>query len=130
VKLKLDENIGARGVDFLTSAGHDVMTVRDQNLGGATDDTLFEACSREGRILITLDHDFGNVVRFPPETSPGIVILEIGPRATMSSILARLKKFLALTQTLPVPGSLWIVEPGRVRIRLRDQHDQTGPHGT
>jgi hypothetical protein len=43
VKIKLDENIGRRGVDLLRLAGHDVMTVRDQNLQGARDETLFPA---------------------------------------------------------------------------------------
>jgi hypothetical protein len=28
MKLKLDENIGRRGIELLTSAGHDVTTVR------------------------------------------------------------------------------------------------------
>jgi len=37
VRLKLDENIGHRGLEVLINAGHDVMTVRDQGLQGATD---------------------------------------------------------------------------------------------
>jgi hypothetical protein len=34
MKIKLDENIGRRGLELLRLAGHDVMTVRDQNLQG------------------------------------------------------------------------------------------------
>jgi len=64
VKLKLDENIGFRGLELLQAAGHDVMTVRQQGLGGATDESLFATCADEGRMLITLDHDFGQVTRF------------------------------------------------------------------
>jgi predicted nuclease of predicted toxin-antitoxin system len=76
MKIKFDENIGSRGVALLKSAGHDVMTVRDQNLQGAKDEVLFEVCVEEQRVLITLDHDFGQVLRFPPAQSAGIVILE------------------------------------------------------
>jgi predicted nuclease of predicted toxin-antitoxin system len=76
VKFKLDENIGHHGLELLSAAGHDVMTVRDQGLGGATDEKLFAICASEGRALITLDHDFGQVTRFPPRTSAGIVVLE------------------------------------------------------
>jgi predicted nuclease of predicted toxin-antitoxin system len=76
LKIKLDENIGRRGLEFLRAAGHDVMTVRDQDLGGAADEALFEACVSEGRTLVTLDHDFGQVTRFSPERSAGIVVLE------------------------------------------------------
>jgi predicted nuclease of predicted toxin-antitoxin system len=96
------------------------MTVRDQGLGGARDEKLFEICASEGRALITLDHDFGHVTRFPPETSSGIVVLETGPRVSVPSILDRLNDFLAVLEKHSVAGSLWIVEPGRVRIHLRN----------
>ena len=51
MKIKLDENIGRRGVELLRLAGHDVMTVRDQNLQGARDGTLFDVCGVEDRDL-------------------------------------------------------------------------------
>jgi predicted nuclease of predicted toxin-antitoxin system len=119
LKIKLDENVGRRGLELLKAAGHDVMTVREQNLGGSTDEALFDVCASEGRTLVTLDHDFGQVTRFPPERSAGVVVLEVGPRASLSSILARLREFLAVSRDHSVIGPLWIVEPGRVRIHLR-----------
>jgi predicted nuclease of predicted toxin-antitoxin system len=120
VKLKLDENIGRRGLELLKGSGHNVMTVHEQSLGGAADEELFEVCATEGRALITLDKDFGQVLRFPPERSAGIIVLEIGPRAGPQGILDRLRDFLAVLETRSVAGELWIVEPGRVRIHLRD----------
>ncbi len=118
MKIKLDENIGRRGIELLKGAGHDVMTVWDQNLHGVNDETLFEICSAEKRVLITLDHDFGQVLRFPPERSAGIAILEVGRRATIQGIVGRLREFLVLAERHSVAGELWIVEPGRVRIHL------------
>lgn len=123
MKFKLDENIGRRGLDLLQAAGHDVVTVRDQGLGGATDERLFQVCAGEGRALITLDHDFGQVTRFPPEQSAGVVVLEVGPRASVPAILGRLRDFLAVLETRSVADSLWIIEPGRVRIHLSDQDE-------
>ena len=96
MKFKLDENIGRRGLELLKAAGHDVTTVWDQGLHGVTDVKLFETCSAEGRALVTLDRDFGQVPRFPPERSAGIVILEAGPRTTLRGILDRLEDFLAV----------------------------------
>jgi predicted nuclease of predicted toxin-antitoxin system len=121
VKLKLDENIGHRGLEFLKTSSHDVMTVWDQNLHGVSDERLFEVCAAEGRALVTLDRDFGQVLRFPPEKCAGIIILDVGPRATVQGIVDRLRDFLAVLEATPVAGALWIVEPGRVRIHLRDR---------
>ena len=121
MRLKLDENIGRRGLELLKASGHDVMTVWDQGLRGVTDEELFEVCAAEGRALITLDRDFGQVTRFPPERSAGIVVLDVGPRTTLQEIIGRLQDFLAILENQSVAGALWIVEPGRVRVHLRDE---------
>jgi len=106
VNIKLDENIGSRGSTLLAERGHDVATVRDQGLSGSPDETVFQVCAAEG-------------LRFPPEESAGIVILDLGPRASPQRLLDRLMDFLAVAEEQDVRGSLWIVEPGRVRIHLR-----------
>ncbi|CAA6605636.1 conserved hypothetical protein [Rhodospirillaceae bacterium LM-1] len=116
MKIKLDENIGRRGLSLLKEAGHDVMTVVEQMLGGASDVKLFNVCAEEERVLVTLDHDFGQVLRFPPKQSAGLVILEPGEPVTPQSLLNRLRDFLALAETQSPVGALWIVEPGRVRV--------------
>jgi predicted nuclease of predicted toxin-antitoxin system len=119
VRIKIDENIGAVGIRFLRESGHDVATVYDQGLSGCTDDHLFEVCVAETRTLITLDRDFGHVTRFPPEQAADIVILELGGSASLQLLRDRLNDFLAIAHSRPVSGELWIVEPGRVRVRLK-----------
>jgi hypothetical protein len=79
---------------------------------------LFDISAREGLVLITLDRDLGQVLRFPPEKSAGIVIIELGPRAGHRSLLDRTREFLAMLGTHSPERALWIVEPGRVRIHL------------
>ena len=120
MRFKLDENLGRRGQELLRAAGHDVATVWDQGLRGVADGDLFELCAREQRALITLDRDFGQVTRFPPEKGAGIIVLDVKPRTTLDGIIGRLRDFLAVLKTRSVVGALWIVEPGRVRIHLRD----------
>lgn len=118
MKIKVDENIGQSGIELLRQHGHDVMGVHQQGLGGKADDMVFGVCLAEGRTLVTMDRDFGQTPRFPPEQSAGIVVLDLGGPASLPRLYARLRDFLALTATRPVNGELWIVEPGRVRVHL------------
>jgi predicted nuclease of predicted toxin-antitoxin system len=119
MKCKLDENLGDIGRDVLTASGHDVSTVVMQELSGSVDVALYEACRREGRVLITLDRDFGEVLRFAPEGTAGIAILDCRGRLSPTNILARIKELATLLKTEAIDGRLWIVEPGRVRIHER-----------
>jgi len=69
MKFKFDENFDVRLVPLLAEGGHDVDTVRAEKLSGSPDETIYETCRRAGRTLITLDLDFANPFRFPPEGS-------------------------------------------------------------
>lgn len=51
MKFKLDENLGRHSEKVLAAAGHDVSTVRQQNLQGVADEELIERCRTEGRCL-------------------------------------------------------------------------------
>ena len=123
MRFKLDENLSRRAADLIRAAGHDAVTVVSQGLRGAADETLFEVCTAESRALVTLDRDFGQVLRYPPAASAGIVVLEIGPRATNAALLDRVRELLTVLRTRSPSGALWIVEPGRVRIHLPARDD-------
>jgi predicted nuclease of predicted toxin-antitoxin system len=118
MKLKLDENLSHSVAELCRTAGHDVATVRDQGLHGAPDEQVFEISAREGRVLVTLDRDLGQVLRFPPEKSAGIVVIEVGPRASHRGLLDRTRELLRMFETRSPERALWIVEPGRLRIHL------------
>jgi predicted nuclease of predicted toxin-antitoxin system len=116
MKFKLDENLGLLGKALLEAEGHDVMTVAEQRLSGAADGRIYDVCRDEGRVLITLDHDFAQTIRFLPKATRGIVAIECKGRLSSSMIFARLREFITVLQTRPITSELWIVEPGRIRI--------------
>ena len=119
MKVKLDENLGLLGKSLLEADGHDVMTVAEQRLIGAQDEHIYEVCKEESRVLVTLEHDFGQTIRFPPEATAGIVVIECKGRVSPSMILARMDEIDRFLRTTPIDRELWIVEPGRVRIHER-----------
>jgi hypothetical protein len=119
VKFELDENIGRKAEQLQRDVGYDVSTLRLQSLNGTTDESLFEVCIAEQRALVTLDQDFGQVLRFPPGHSSGIVILEVAPRAGARAVESRIPDLIALLSGRELRAELWIIEPGRVRIHQR-----------
>lgn len=63
MKLKLDENIGRKAHQVLVDLGYDVHTVHDEGLRGAADKGVLSAAFSEGRVLVTQDRDFIELVR-------------------------------------------------------------------
>jgi predicted nuclease of predicted toxin-antitoxin system len=114
MKLKLDENFDVRLVPELLNEGFDADSVIAEGLAGSSDETVYDTCKAVGRILVTLDLDFSNPLRFPPEDSEGIVVVR-PPKAVLSSIRATLWSVIEHLKTGAVKGKLWIVEVGRIR---------------
>lgn len=116
MRFKLDENLSSSVAELFRSAGHDTVTVREQGLQSAPDERVFVVAAQEGRTLVTLDRDLGQVLRFPPDASAGIIVIDAGPRASHQGLLNRTRELLSVIETRSPDGSLWIVEPGRVRF--------------
>jgi predicted nuclease of predicted toxin-antitoxin system len=75
VNFKLDENLGPTIQEFFVRGGHDCRTVREQNLGGEVDERVLKAAVSEGRILVTMDHEFSLARDLLRDTGGGL-----GPR--------------------------------------------------
>jgi len=115
MKFKLDENLGPSIHEMFIRRGHDCLMVREQGLGGAVDARLWAATVSEDRILVTTDHDFGNVLIYPPSRTAGIAVLN--PPGTVSRTLLRAlaEALLNALEQRTIRGKLWIVEPSRIR---------------
>lgn len=112
---KLDENLDLRLAAILAVGDDTADTVLDEGLSGESDDRLYEQCRNGGQVLVTLDLDFSNPLRFPPGPTQGIVVVR-PPRQTVPAIRATLVSALPDLRRQWVAGRLWIVEPGRIRI--------------
>lgn len=125
MRFKFDENLDVRVVPLLADQGHDVDTVRGEGLAGRPDEGIYEACRRTGRALITLDLDFSNPLRFPPASTEGIVVLR-PPRPILPLIRSTLFSILPEFGAKRLKGTLWIVEPGRIRVYDPDSESHPG----
>lgn len=119
MKLKLDENIPELVREFLTELGHDVHSVADEGLAGASDGDVIAACATEERILITLDLDFADIRAYPPGSYHGVWVLR-PPKQTFKTIEALVRAAVRLSALERVIGQLWVIDEKRIRIRDAD----------
>jgi predicted nuclease of predicted toxin-antitoxin system len=115
IRAKVDENLPEEFAAALRRAGHDACSVREQNMGGSPDADLAATCLREGRALFTLDLDFAGIRAYPPADYSGLVVLRVRSQAR-AHVLEVLQSLLSVLPDETLPGRLWIVEDGRVRI--------------
>lgn len=65
--------------------------------------------------MVTLDLDFSNVLRFPPERYAGIAVLRVPHPIDLGTIRERVRVLLKASEQEELSGRLWIVEQGRIR---------------
>jgi len=116
MRFKLDENLGRRTLNIFREAGHNVQTTIEEGMQGCSDRHLYSVCCNEGRCLVTLDLDFSDVTRFPPEQGSGIAVIRV-PRNPSLPVLEKLVHFfLQMLARTTIEKNLWIVETSRIRI--------------
>jgi len=73
-----DECVSASLVRELRSAGHDVLYIAEF-AASLSDVEVMALASREGRLLLTADKDFGELVFRRSQVVPGLTLLRIDP---------------------------------------------------
>ncbi len=121
MKFKLDENFGTRTQQLFRTAGHEVETTRDEGLQGCSDQSLYEACRAGQFCLVTLDLDFADVTRFPPNKANGIVVIRSPRNPSLRMLELLVSQFLAAVAQMSVDKKLWIIESGRIRIHQQEE---------
>src|SRR4051812_45881700 len=89
MKFLLDENVDARLKTHLTQLRHDVTRVGLDYPRGLPDRDVLSTAQAEGRVLITNDLDFGELVfrlRLPHQ---GVILLRLGAYAPLTIISER-----------------------------------------
>lgn len=115
MKLLLDQDIYAATARFLSDSGHDVVLAAQIGFAQADDEELLKVAQAQGRIPITRDRDFGNLV-FVKALGAGVLYLRILP-STQNAIHCELAKVLATYPPEELTKAFIVIEPDGHRIR-------------
>lgn len=78
MKFLLDENADIRVATHLNALGHDVATVAGDHRPGLPDPEILVLAERDGRILVTDDRDFGELVFQDGMPHAGVIFFRLG----------------------------------------------------
>jgi predicted nuclease of predicted toxin-antitoxin system len=113
MRILADENFPGDAVSALRDLGHDVAWVRS-DAPGSTDVQVIARAQDEGRVLLTFDKDFGELVfysRLP--ASSGVILF----RVSMSSPAYTVRVAVAaLESRTDWAGHFSVVEDDRIRM--------------
>lgn len=116
MKIKLDENLPERLVAELRLLGHNVNTVRTEQLAGHRDDEVWQAAQRAGRFLITQDLDFSDLRRFTPGTHAGLLLVRLAPPGR-EALVARVAMLFATEPIEQWRGCLIVATDHKLHVR-------------
>lgn len=115
MRFLLDQDVYAATARFLRSLGHEVVVVAEIGLAQATDEDLLRIAQEQGRIFVTRDRDFGNLV-FIRRLGSGVIYLRVLP-STLNSVHDELEAVLTTRTEGELSESFVVVEPGAHRFR-------------
>jgi len=103
-------------VHALRQQGHDIVHLREQGLQRLPDPEIMEKARAEGRIVLTFDLDFADLLALGVSDSPSVVIFRLRDE-TPASVNPRLLEVLDERSKELEKGALIVVEDSRYRMR-------------
>ena len=117
MKFLLDENQSPRIADLLVEAGHDAIHVRDFDLRTSPDEDVFAAALGAGRVIISADTDFGELLAASNAAGPSIVLLRRQAQRRAHEIAALILANLDAVAEDLQSGAVVVLDEERIRIR-------------
>jgi len=113
VEFLADESCDFAAVRALRARGYDVAAVAEW-IGGASDNRVMEAALASGRILLTEDKDFGQLVYANGQASRGVILIRF-PSQTRSHLGEQVATAVDQLGSRLL-GAFTVIQPGRVRL--------------
>jgi predicted nuclease of predicted toxin-antitoxin system len=111
-----DMGVSQRVVEWLRAGGHDAVHLRDEALQSLPNGEIFQEASREQRIVLTFDLDFGEILAACGGQVVSVVLFRL--RNTRADhVIQRLDAVLSQSSADLSQGAIVVVEDGRHRVR-------------
>ena len=111
-----DMGVALGVVEWLRAQGHDTLHLREEGLHRLPNGAIFEKAATEGRILLTFDLDFGEILALSRGRQVSVVLFRLHNTRT-PRILERLGRVLAESGGDLEQGAVVVVEESRHRVR-------------
>jgi predicted nuclease of predicted toxin-antitoxin system len=128
MKFFADENVARPIVQWLRQRGYDVLYAAEAAPGQEDVVWLYQA-EQSGRLIVTADKDFGDLIFRDRLNSHGVVLVRMH-RLGLRERLARLAQAWSTVEANP-KGKFIVITEGRVRVRnlKLDGNVQDGSNG-
>lgn len=110
-----DMGVSQSVVEWLRSEGHDAVHLREEGLQKLPDPSIFQKGDAEGRVVITFDLGFGEIVASSRQTVSVIVYRLRNARARRQ--VERLRAVLGAVLEDLEQGAVVVIEETRHRVR-------------
>jgi len=115
MKFLLDQDVYVVTKRFLNDLGHDVVPVAQIGLSRVDDEEILRVAQELGRIFVTRDRDFGNLV-FVRALGSGVLYLRILP-LTQNAVHNELERVLGIYTEKELTKAFVVIEADGHRIR-------------
>jgi predicted nuclease of predicted toxin-antitoxin system len=116
MRFLVDMNLPPAVAAWLRAEGHDAVHVLDAGLADLPDREIFARAAAEGRIVVTLDLDFGEILGMAQGAGSGVILLRLR-MARQPYLRERLRVAIAQAAAALEAGAIVLVEDTRIRVR-------------
>lgn len=118
MKFLADMGVSPKAVAWLRSDGHDAVHLRERGAERMADADIFALAATEGRIVVTFDLDFGEIVASAPAGAGLASVIVFRLRNTRTGhVIDRFRQVLAQSSDMLAQGAIVLVDDSRHRVR-------------
>ncbi len=117
MKFLADMGISQSSINWLRQNGYDAIHLREERLHRITDAKIVEKAIKEGRVILTCDLGFGDLMATSGEIWPSVIIFRL-ENERPENVNRRLGKVLKESSDALEKGVIISVEETRHRVRF------------